>query len=235
MRKVNDYGAYSLFYFYLHCVDSASVFERCECYNPKWRSDHIRTLCFNVLTETFWEPGLSLMAARSRRDRLSEHLRSDNRGGIFRSSVRISDQVHIWNNEFLTILWPMYPYANLEAPMLVSTEVVPEAATSDELFQSVLLETDKWASEGRGFWNPDDHCRLFGDGKFLVTLACHRFLVHWCGQERGRRRVQFVEDENQEVEDDMTIGGRFEDDPSAKDAWFQMHSLHDLEEIPPAM
>jgi hypothetical protein len=228
MRKVNDFGAYSLFYFYLSSDEQKYSFESCECYNAKRHLDHIKALCFNVLSETFWEPRLSLMTASFLTPQYGP------RRGIFSSSVKLADQVQMWNKEFLALSWPSLDVPM--APILTSTEIDAESTEPKGSLQNV--QEDNWAFKYRNLGiSNDDAYRLYGDDDFLVSLTSQRFLVHWRedeDQQEGRQKKK-KEEEKQSirfVEDDIaTVDERLPRDVALKDKWFRMHPLNDLQEI----
>lgn len=198
MRKINNHGVYSLCYFYFFSNLLTDTFTECSCYDPQWRVEHVKPLCFNVLTEAFAEPVMRLTTPRHLPPMASRGAGGLNRprsrwGGMFDPRTSLADQIFTWNRESFTLTWPWVGWQAGQMPEMYNTCLLPEGTKGAVIFKSPLPETSPpkapdTEANGQAATpgiEGQPHFRIFGDDEFLLTLMDHGYVVHSCG-EKGR-------------------------------------------------
>lgn len=163
MRKINSHGSYSLFYL--------------EPFKGLGRRAHLITaLCFNVLTESFHSPVLIIP------DRVYE---LENMRTIFNVYARVADLVHIWNDEFLNLVWePTYGLPKL--PLLSGAALLDEASTVQERMQMRAAAARSETTPSRQVMPEDPGSNLWllcADDGLLLVLTDYGYYVVKCREQ----------------------------------------------------
>lgn len=167
MRKTNNHGRYSLFYFFLFSLIGEMA------------THNIETQCFNVVTEKFFCPTLTfanpLGVTRSRRHGAAPQPRSR----LFDRRVSVAEQVQIWHNQFFSLTWQVMGW-NPHPPSLNATDLLGEGVPVSRAFKvpstsrtlvkrpsedQILQRQARQQEYGSGFW------RIFADDDLLLTLT----------------------------------------------------------------
>lgn len=176
MRKTNNHGRYSLFYFFLFSLVGDMA------------THNIETQCFNVVTEEFFCPTLTFAnpLGVSRRRRHGAALQPG--GRMFDRRVSIAEQVHIWHNQFFSLTWQVMGW-NSHPPSLNATDLLGEGvpvaralnvpSTSHTLVrrppEDMILHGQQRQQEyGFGCW------RIFADDNLLLALTDIGYYVVDC-------------------------------------------------------
>jgi hypothetical protein len=177
MRKTNNHGQYSLFYFFLFSMISDAAMHSIE------------TQCFNVVTEKFFCPTLTFanpLGVTHHRRRHAGRPQAHSR--MFDRRVSVAEQVHIWHNQFFSLTWQMMGWTP-HPPSLNVTDLLGEGVsvakarnvppTSQTLVkhpqEDAILQGQRSQEEyGSGFW------RIFADDNLLLALTDVGYYVVDC-------------------------------------------------------